>query len=1027
MSNTKTSHVISLLAYWEEQKVAGNLLTPEELCRTSPELLDQVKSQLKLLQDFPSQLIDTGSTEQNASDTHVQHREIKKLNSGSVVAGRYTLLALIGEGGMGSVWCAEQTEPVKRQVALKLIRSSSYIPQQVIRRFEAERQALALMDHPNIARIYDGGITEWGEPYFVMELVQGMPLTQFCDKQRLNVKGRLELFITICQAVQHAHQKGIIHRDLKPGNILVANIDGVPLAKVIDFGVAKATDQQLTEGTLIDNGIVGTLAYMSPEQAEAGDSNIDTRTDIYSLGVILYELLAGSTPFSSDQLHQMLMYDMYRQVRDVDPPRLATKISQSNNLTSLAATRDTEPSQLEKTLRGDLEWIVLKALEKDRTRRYDTANSLAADIQRYLKSEPVLAHPPSKSYLAKKFVKRHKVQVAAAGLVLASLITGLVASIWQMNRAIDAESIAKTRERQAMIAKDLTEEQRIIAEKNKKQAEEQRDIALAVRDFLRHQLISKASVWDQSALASQQPGSVRHDITVRELLEKAALEFSPQKINEKFPHQPEVQRELLQTIAIALNDTGNNRKGIEYLKAAIEISEKSLGFGHPDTFELMAHLALFETEAGKHINSISIVGKMVAQLLRMMLDQSSHTMEDQPGKCLDRTIKLFDQRLDGRQQPLPAFSGSLKVEPLSLFQAGITLLTIKDNVDQISALAVRQFGAEHRRTMFIRLMQGIVYHARNQITQAIDIYEQLLQTAEAKKERDTKLILGVRQLLLKAYRVQERKPDFIYQHAKKLFADYCATFGPHHANTLVVMKELAECSLDIGKYDQALTLLDNALTPTQAMFGVDHLETLACMNLKAKVYEKSGRLDQAIVLYEETLQLARKRFGNEHTDTMTLLENLARSLQKNKQYARALPHFEEILKYRQKNLRTNHPNTLSTMQSLAQALRETRQFTKAIELYQTLWEARKRSLPENHDQIILAENLLGWTMAKDGKFSEAEKHLLNSYQNLTRSSTAPKEWRTTFCSRLTYLYEQWKKPEELKKWQTEKDSLKIKN
>jgi WD40 repeat protein len=344
------------------------------------------------------------------------------------IAGRYTLVEVIGEGGMGLVYRAEQTEPVKRQVALKLIKSGTD-SRVVLARFDAERQALALMDHPNIARVYDGGTTEQGQPFFVMELVQGVPLTVYCDQKRLNVRSRLELFVQVCQAVQHAHQKGIIHRDLKPSNVLVTEVDGRPTPKVIDFGVAKATEVRLTDLSYADTGaIVGTPAYMSPEQADPSSMDIDTRTDVYALGVMLYELLVGSPPIDARQFKQGAVLEMLRMVREVDPPRPSIKLSGAGNLPNIAANRDIEPARLTKSLRGELDWVVMKALEKDRTRRYDTANAFARDLQRYLADEVVEARPPSAGYRLKKFVRRHKGQVIAAGLVLFTLVGGIVAS-----------------------------------------------------------------------------------------------------------------------------------------------------------------------------------------------------------------------------------------------------------------------------------------------------------------------------------------------------------------------------------------------------------------------------------------------------------------------------------------------------------------------------------------------------------------------------------------------------------------------
>src|SRR5215831_12601102 len=346
---------------------------------------------------------------------------------GQVIAGRYTLRDVLGEGGMGTVYRADQTRPVKRMVALKLIKIGMD-SRAVLARFDAERQALALMDHPNIARVYDGGTTDGGRPFFVMEWVKGAPLTQYCDDHRLSVKARLELFVSVCQAVQHAHQKGIIHRDLKPSNVLVTEVDGRPTPKVIDFGVAKATEFSLTDQSLADTGaIVGTPTYMSPEQADPSSMDIDTRTDVYALGVILYELLVGSPPIDAKQFKRGAILEMLRMVREVDPPKPSTKVSTSDALPNIAASRDVEPAHLKRALQGDLDWVVMKALEKDRTRRYETANGFAADIQRHLAHEPVVAAPPSRAYRLRKFVRKHRGAVIAASLVLVTLLGGLAA------------------------------------------------------------------------------------------------------------------------------------------------------------------------------------------------------------------------------------------------------------------------------------------------------------------------------------------------------------------------------------------------------------------------------------------------------------------------------------------------------------------------------------------------------------------------------------------------------------------------
>src|SRR5215218_1387336 len=348
------------------------------------------------------------------------------------VIGRYKLLEPIGEGGYGVVFMAEQTSPVVRKVALKIIKAGMD-SRQVIARFEAERQALAVMDHVNIARVLDAGTTNSGLPYFVMELVHGVPITRYCDENNLGLRERLELFVPVCKAIQHAHQKGIIHRDVKPSNVLVTLYDGKPVPKVIDFGVAKAVEQKLTERTLFTQygTMVGTLEYVSPEQAEMSALGVDTRSDVYSLGVLLYELLTGSTPLGHQRVKEAGYAEVLRMIKEEDPPRPSTRLSDSGvALATISAQRRTEPAKLTKLVRGELDWIVMKCLEKDRSRRYETANGFAADVQRYLADEPVQACPPSGWYRLRKFVRRNKGPVLAVSLVVLAMLAGLIGTTW---------------------------------------------------------------------------------------------------------------------------------------------------------------------------------------------------------------------------------------------------------------------------------------------------------------------------------------------------------------------------------------------------------------------------------------------------------------------------------------------------------------------------------------------------------------------------------------------------------------------
>jgi serine/threonine protein kinase len=422
----------------------------DEACDGKPELRARVERLLRagaeagsFLERPAEELGATGALAQGP-----QHERTSAPEEGpGTVIGPYKLLELIGEGGMGTVWMADQTDPIQRRVAVKVVKEGMD-SRQVLARFEAKRQALALMDHPNIAKVLDAGRTPSGRPYFVMELVKGKPITAYCDEKHLGVPNRLELFGEVCRAVQHAHQKGIIHRDLKPSNVLVAPYDGKPVVKVIDFGVAKATGQRLTDKTLFTGfgALVGTPEYMSPEQAEVNNQDIDTRSDIYALGVLLYELLTGSTPLTRKRLKEAALLEVLRVIREEEPPRPSTRLSESkDSLPSISAQRQSEPAKLTKLVRGELDWIVMKALEKDRNRRYETANGFAMDVQRYLADEPVQACPPSATYRLRKLTRRHKAALLTAGVVAAALVTGTVVSTWQAVRATEAEGLAQTR------------------------------------------------------------------------------------------------------------------------------------------------------------------------------------------------------------------------------------------------------------------------------------------------------------------------------------------------------------------------------------------------------------------------------------------------------------------------------------------------------------------------------------------------------------------------------------------------------
>ncbi|HEV3443819.1 MAG TPA: serine/threonine-protein kinase, partial [Gemmataceae bacterium] len=638
--------------------------------------------------------------------------------------GPYKLLQKLGEGGMGAVYLAEQEEPVRRRVAVKIIKAGADSAH-VLGRFEQERQALALMDHPNIAKVLDAGTVDrhagtrappgvalQGRPYFVMELVKGIPITRYCDQEHLTPRERLQLLIPVCQAVQHAHQKGIIHRDLKPSNVMVALYDGKPIPKVIDFGVAKATGQKLTERTMFTEvgQIIGTLEYMAPEQAELNNLDIDTRSDIYSLGVILYELLTGAPPFTAKQLRSAAFTEMLRMIREVDPPKPSTRLSHSQELPSIAAKRKLEPKKLTRLMHGDLDWIVMKALEKDRCRRYETATGLAMDLEHYLRDEPVLAGPPGTGYRLRKFLRRNQGPVLAATLVLLALVLGVVLSSWQAVRATRAEATALRAEAQA------------VAEKRR--ADEEAAVARAVNEFLRNDLLAQADPRAQAG-AAQSP---EKNVTLRTVLDLAAA-----RIPGRFREQPLVEAAIRETIGTAYHGLGEYDLAQLHLEAAVATHREKLGAEDGGTLFAEHALAHLYKDQGQYAKAEPLCLKTL-ETCRQKLGA------DHPLTLMCQTTLAnvyYCQRQEDKAEPL--YAQTLEICRQKLGDSHPLTLVAQDNLGvcyraqhkyaqaeplYLKTLEVsrQKWGAESVETLTTQHNLAVLYHAQGRAAQAESWY-----------------------------------------------------------------------------------------------------------------------------------------------------------------------------------------------------------------------------------------------------------------------------------------------------------------
>ncbi len=847
-----------------------------------------------------------------------------------VIDGRYTLMEVIGEGGMGTVYLASQTEPVKRQVALKLIKAGMD-SRAVLTRFDAERQALAMMDHPNIARIYDGGLTPTGQPFFVMELVKGVPLTEYCDTHRLTVDARLKLFVSVCQAVQHAHQKGIIHRDLKPGNILVTEVDGRPTPKVIDFGVAKATELKLTDMSFPDTGaIVGTPAYMSPEQADPSSMDIDTRTDVYALGVMLYEMLVGSPPFDARQFKRGAILEMFRMVREIEPPRPSTKLSAADALPNIAANRNIEPTKLAKLLKGELDWVVMKALEKDRTRRYETANGLARDIQRYLADEVVEARPPSRGYRLKKFVKRNKIQVIAASLVLLALMGGVAGTTWGLFEAKRQEGLANQRERGERLAKqealDAADKERLATQKALVAADDEKKARETVEDVL--------GFVEDKVFAAARPkgegGGLGYDVKLADAI-KAALP----SIETRFRNKPLTEARLRRTIGTSFRYLGKPEITVAQLETARSLYTRELGPDHSDTLSVMNGLSGAYADLGKTAEALKLREESLALL----------------------KAKLGPDHIDTIRS-----KGNLALSYLALGRIAEAV----ELAEETLALLKAKLGPDHLET--IKCMQILVfgYSGLGRDAEALKLQEEALGLAKNGLGLDDTETIRIIHNLAAQYAKLGRNVEALKLGEEEL-ALRRIKLGPDNPQTLNSMRNVAGFLTAVGRHADSVKLREEALPLQKTNLGPDHPETLKNMVNLANSYFALGRHAEALklreeVLHREQLRLQKEEAGVNSPEYAGAVAALGLNLLGQEKWTEAEPLLREFLAIREKT-QPDVWSTFNTMSQLGRALLGQKKYADAERLLLAGYEGMKRRektipplakmrIPEAIDRLI---------------------------------------------------------------------------
>jgi serine/threonine protein kinase/tetratricopeptide (TPR) repeat protein len=882
----------------------------------------------------------------------------------------YRVLEVLGEGGVGIVYVAEQLKPVRRRVALKVVKAGMST-EEVVGRFEAERQALAMMDHPNIAKVFDAGVTVDGSPFFAMEYVPGLPINDYCDRHNLPVRERLELFARLCDAVQHAHQKGIIHRDIKPTNLLVELVDNEPMPKVIDFGVAKATAQNLTDREFYTElgRLIGTPEYMSPEQAEMTGLNIDTRTDIYSLGAVLYELLAGALPFDSRRLREAGLVGIQNILRHEEPKKPSARLADLDaaDAAAVAKHRGTTSSKLGGLVRGDLDWIVMRALEKDRTRRYASASELAADIRRHLNDEPVAAGPPGLAYRLRKFRRRYRTLTTVVGIAVLLVTGSAIVAFWQWGRASRAEKRAVA---EAAIAKEVN---------------------LFLNDML--------------AEASPDENPDR-EITLRQVLDDAAG-----RIGESFGDQPAVRAAVQNTIGMTYLGLGLYDDAEPHLRSALETRE-SLAAGKG-------------TAGGEGAASLGTGANIAVEIAQSRLNLGRLLHDESDDEGAERLMSEALESFRGLQDEYPEGVVDCLIDLAVVQQSRGDYEEAEANLREALELGRTVYGEESGQVANTLHNLAWMRQNRGDLVEAEKLYREALVLNQKSQGPDHPNVLG-HELNLAGVLQQLGK----YEDADSLYEDAIGrlqhVLGPEHPTTLIGILRLAEMHLELNHADRAQPLLEDALAVAERTLGPDHMLTVTLLADLGWAYRVRGNLEEAEKYYRETLARRSRTLGDDHPYTIRVRWQVGRLLVDQGKYAEAESFERAALEAGRRVLPAENENVACTLGFLGLALVGQGKCEEAEPLLRECLTSREANLPEGRWEIAHARSALGACLAGQGRFVEAESLLANAHAAMQENPSTPSIRLEKSLERLVSLYERWNAADplageshELNRWRDE--------